>query len=147
MLAIQKLLTLFAKFPFWPKSTESASCEGIAQQHIWNGVIFMWKEKLKQLQFSKKKKTLQYSSIIVVIYIDGGQGRQGGEPFTSNIWSVSVCSVNSKVGGELDQMLEVVVVMLVLVELVMVVMEVVLDKEVGKKVVVGVGQSVNDQGR
>ena len=43
--------------------------------------------------------------------------------------------MNSKVGGELDQMLEVVVVMLVLVELVMVVMEVVLDKEVGKKVV------------
>ena len=42
-------------------------------------------------------------------------------------------------------MLEVVVVMLVgVVELVMVVMEVVLDKEVGKKVVVGVGQ---DQGR
>ena len=53
--------------------------------------------------------------------------------------------MNSKVDGELDQMLEVVVVMLVgVVELVMVVMEVVLDKEVGKKVVVGVGQ---DQGR
>ena len=49
---------------------------------------------------------------------------------------------------ELDLMLEVVVVMLVgVVELVMVVMEVVLDKEVGKNVVVGVGQSVNDQGR
>ena len=53
--------------------------------------------------------------------------------------------MNSKVDGELDQMLEVVVVMLVgVVELMMVVMEVVLDKEVGKKVVVGVGQ---DQGR
>ena len=44
--------------------------------------------------------------------------------------------MNNKVDGELDQMLEVVVVMLVgVVELVMVVMEVVLDKEVGKKVV------------
>ena len=53
--------------------------------------------------------------------------------------------MNSKVDGELDQMLEVVVVMLVgVVELMMVVMEVVLDKEVGKKVVVGVG---HDQGR